>query len=69
MSDFKDSNEGTQNEDESDLEQAAADGQLPYVAEQNATAERGEEHSDTADPDERADEAGEGDVVGGINMR
>jgi len=69
MADFNDTNNDTHdNEEESDLDEAAAGDQLPYVAEQNATAERGEDHSDTTDPDERADEAGKGDVIGGINM-
>jgi len=67
MSDFADE-KGT-DQDGSELDEAAQDGQLPYVAEQNDAAERGEDQSDTTDPDEKAEEAGEGDVVGGINMR
>jgi hypothetical protein len=61
--------EGTRDQSESELDEAAQGGQLPYVSEENEAAERGEDQSDTADPDERAEEAGEGDVVGGINMR
>jgi hypothetical protein len=70
VSDLKDDNEaGTADENESELEKAAQGGQLPYVAEENEAAQRGEDQSDTADPDQKADEAGRGDVVGGINMR
>jgi hypothetical protein len=70
MSDLKDDGEaGTADGSESELEEAAKGGQLPYVAEENEAARRGEDQSDTADPDEKADEAGQGDVVGGINMR
>ena len=67
MSEFT-GEEDTRDERETDLDEAAEGGQLPYVAEENEAAERGEEQSDTQDPDERAEEAGRGDIPGGINM-
>jgi hypothetical protein len=51
------------------LAEAAEGGPLPYVAEENEAADRGEDQSDTTDPDRKAEEVGQGDVVGGINMR
>jgi hypothetical protein len=51
------------------LQEAADQGQLPGVGAEDAAEQRGEDHSTTADPEEKADEAGGGDVVGGINMR
>ncbi len=64
-----DGEENVRDEGDSELEQVAEGGRLHYVAEENKAAERGEDQSDTADPDWKAEEAGEGDVVGGINMR
>jgi len=51
------------------VEEAAAQGTLPGAEEAEEAAERGEEHSDTKDAETEAEERGEGDVVGGINMR
>jgi len=55
-------------QDQSDLDEAAQEGELPYVEEENEAAERGEDQSDTVDPDEKAEETGRGDIPGGINM-
>jgi hypothetical protein len=52
----------------SKLDEAADDGALPYVAEENAAADRGEDDSHDADAESKADEAARGDVVGGVNM-
>jgi hypothetical protein len=75
MSDFDKKHDSDRNDEDSELNdggselaEAAEGGQLPYVAEENEAAERGEDQSATADPDKKADEAGRGDVVGGINM-
>jgi hypothetical protein len=68
MSDLADDNKHASDEDGSSLDEAAQGGQLPYVAEENEAAERGEDQSDTTDPDEKAEEAGRGDIPGGINM-
>lgn len=54
---------------EGDLERAAAQGPLPGVEAADEAEQRGEDHSDTADPEEKAEEIGGDDVVGGINMR
>jgi len=67
MSEFT-GEEDPRDEHETELDEAAEGGQLPYVAEENEAAERGEEQPDTQDPDERAEEAGRGDIPGGINM-
>jgi hypothetical protein len=55
------------NEHES-VEEAASQGPLPGAEEAEQAAERGEENSDTEDAETEAEERGEGDVVGGINM-
>jgi hypothetical protein len=69
MSDFADEGQkDARDEGGSSLDEAAEGGQLPYVAEENEAAERGEDQSDTTDPDEKAEEAGRGDIPGGINM-
>ncbi|MGI8667996.1 MAG: hypothetical protein ACR2N4_18525 [Jatrophihabitans sp.] len=54
--------------DGSSVEAAAEQGQLPGVAALDAAEEEGREDSSTADPDADAQEAADGDVVGGINM-
>lgn len=64
-----DDDKNTRDKDKPDLHEAAQEGKLPYVAEENQAAERGEERSNTANPEREADKRGEGDVVGGINMR
>lgn len=51
-----------------DLEKAAEQGPLPGAEALDEAERRGEEDSDTADADERAQDAADGDVVGGINM-
>ena len=60
--------ENDTNTGRSRLEEAAEDGPLPFTAQQNDAADRGEEDSDTTDPDARAEETGRGDLPGGIAM-
>ena len=48
------------------LEEAAAEGPLPGVLAEEAAAERGEDGSRTADAETEADDAGLGDVPGGM---
>ena len=59
--------EGTEST-ESPLDRAAAGGPLAGVAAEDEMEEQGDDVSDTADADEAADEAGRGDIVGGVNM-
>lgn len=60
---------GTGNEEESALERAAAKGPLPGLKDQDAMEQRSEDDSETADPDEKAADAGRRDLPGGIAMR
>jgi len=59
----------TGNEEESALDRAAAKGPLPGIRGQDAMEERGEDDSEAADPDEKAEDAGRRDLPGGIAMR
>ena len=54
--------------DEDNLQHAAEEGPLPGVAAQDAEEQRGNDHSATHDPEAKADDAGRGDIVGGLNM-
>jgi hypothetical protein len=54
--------------DEDNLERAADEGQLAGVGAEDAEEERGDDHSATDDPETKANEAGRGDIVGGLNM-
>ncbi len=54
--------------DDKSVEEAAAEGPLPGVEEADEAARRGEDTSEVADPEERADEAGDETVPGGIAM-
>ena len=58
----------TGSDEHESVEEAASQGTLPGAAEAEEAAERGEEHSDTKDAETEAEDRGEGDVVGGINM-
>lgn len=53
----------------SSVEEAAEQGPLPGAVEAEEAAERGEDHSEVADPEQRAEEDGAETVPGGINMR
>lgn len=64
---------GTQHSDperpeEGTLERAADEGPLPGIAAEDSDQQRGEDHSAADDPDTKANDAGRGDIVGGINM-
>jgi hypothetical protein len=54
--------------DEDNLQHAAQEGPLPGVAAEDAEEQRGNDHSATDDPEAKADDAGRGDIVGGLNM-
>ena len=53
---------------ESDLQTTAEQGAMPYAAEENEAADRGEDASPTAETEEKTDEAERGATVGGVNM-
>ncbi|MFL6164528.1 MAG: hypothetical protein ACJ74U_20210 [Jatrophihabitantaceae bacterium] len=55
-------------DDKNSVEEAAAQGPLPGAEEADEAARRGEDTSEVADPQERADEAGDETVPGGIAM-
>jgi hypothetical protein len=64
---------GTQHSDpprpgEDNLERAADEGQLLGVGAEDADEQRDNDHSATDDPEAKADDAGRGDIVGGLNM-
>jgi hypothetical protein len=65
----RDDGAAADSDENSSVEQAAAQGPLPGAEEAEEAAERGEDHSDTEDADTKAEEIGGGDVAGGINMR
>ena len=61
-------NPDSPNTDSVSIEEAAAEGPLPGVGAADAAEEAGRENSSTADPDAAAQDAADGDIVGGINM-
>lgn len=67
-----DRNEASEHESDSasgeSVEQAAEQGPLPGVRATDAAEREGREDSSTADPDASAEDAADGDIVGGINM-
>jgi hypothetical protein len=54
--------------DEDNLQRAAEEGPLPGVMAEDDEQQRGQDHSATNDPEAEADDAGRGDIVGGIAM-
>ncbi len=55
-------------QDGSSLEEVAKEGPLPGVEAADSAERQGREDSSTADPDAAAQDAADGDIVGGINM-
>jgi hypothetical protein len=66
MSEHEASNSG--HADGVSIEDAAEQGALPGVEAADAAEQEGREDSSTADPDAAAQDAADGDIVGGINM-
>jgi hypothetical protein len=54
---------------QSGLDKAAAMGPLSGLEAEDAAEERGEDHSDRADSEKKAEDIGGDDIVGGIAMR
>jgi hypothetical protein len=54
--------------DEENLQRAAEEGPLPGVGAEDAEEQRGDDDFATDDAEAKAEDAGRGDIVGGLNM-